>query len=285
MKAAAVVGEVEVLPSLARWGLPKPKKYVVCRPDLLRAGQRIARDETVKGAPGRDGVIAAIALALAVALGVLALQVVAGGVLVFLIGAVVGIVLGSSLRQVPWLMGGPPPSTDGAVITIEARESRAWRLCALVDDIAGTDAWTRGLLDPQGRIPGLLWRAVNASIALDRAEADVAKAKEFASLDDVVEGKAAELVELASSLDSIDSALVAVHAAGMRIDERRRALEDLAAKDQEERELRVRLSGQLTDGTQDAIDPSVPESLRVEVEELDEMLRLGDRALSEFRLP
>lgn len=285
MKAASVVGEVEVLPSLARWGLPKPQKYVVCRPDLLRAGQRIARDATVKGAPGRAGIIAAIALALAVALGVLALQVVDGGVLAFLIGATVGFVLGSSLRQLPWLLGGPPPSPDGAVVTIDARQSRAWRLCALVDDIAGTDAWTRGLLDPQGQIPGLLWRAVNASIALERAEEDVAKAKEFASLDDVVEGRAVELAELASSVDHIESALAAIHAAGLRIDDRRRALEDFAAKDREEQALLVRLSGQLSDGAQDAIDPSVPESMRVEVEELDEMLRAGDRALSEFRLP
>lgn len=133
---------------------------------------------------------------------------------------------------------------------VTRKNELAWQMCETVHQLVTCRAWLDRTVDPQRRIPVLLWAAVQRSMALEVQREAVFRARSHPSLDDLARDAAAKAEQERAALVTVAENLRAIRDAATKVDRTRtqRAQQQQAARDKqiEERRLRSTLLGTTT---------------------------------------
>ena len=246
------------MPSLARLaGADGVGWFIVTDPNHQQPRRRPIR---VSSAAVRRAVVGVIALACVLGSALWAASradSLLSGLLLLLLGGSAGALLGGMATV---LLGGLParrrparPGEGAGVVpagprhVVRPSDGRAWRLCEIAALLAESTAWADRTVDPERRVPSIIWSAVGRSLLVDRQYQDAQRAADHPSLEDLARDTLARIAAERASLDLIEANLRAVLTTAVGIDERRaQARQDRRSAQQralEERELRARLAG------------------------------------------
>ncbi len=130
------------------------------------------------------------------------------------------------------------------------RNDQAWQMCETVYDLVKCRSWVDRTVDPQRRIPLLLWTAVRRSLEVEKQHDAVSRARSHPSLDDLAREAAAKIARERAALSTVAKNLRTVRDAARHVDRTRdeRVQQQRAARgmQQEERQLRSVLLGTST---------------------------------------
>lgn len=207
--------------------------------------------------------------------------------LVFVLGGCAGVVLGQLLSA---LVKGLPQtwhrwSANGPRLRVEPGDRRAWRLCEAAAGLAATGSWTDRTVDPQRRVPAILWSAVERSLAVERRYRDAERALDHESLHDLGRETLAGVERERASLDEVEANLRTVLAAALDIDGRRDRRARERRKRAEERALRSRMTGGLgpvPGPIESDLDADASAGLAAEARAVAELLAASDALLQEL---
>ncbi len=137
-----------------------------------------------------------------------------------------------------------------AFARVSPRNDQAWQMCETVYDLVQCRSWVDRTVDPQRRIPLLLWSAVRRSLEVEKQQDAVYRARSHPSLDDLAQEAAAKIERERAALSTVARNLRAIRDAARKVDRTRdeRVQQQRAAreKQQEERQLRSVLLGTST---------------------------------------
>jgi hypothetical protein len=137
-----------------------------------------------------------------------------------------------------------------AFARVSPRNDQAWQMCETVYDLVQCRSWVDRTVDPQRRIPLLLWSAVRRSLEVEKQQDAVSRARSHPSLDDLAQEAAAKIERERAALSTVARNLRAIRDAARKVDRTRdeRVQQQRAAreKQQEERQLRSVLLGTST---------------------------------------
>jgi hypothetical protein len=134
-----------------------------------------------------------------------------------------------------------------AFARVTPQNDQAWQICEAAYNLAKCRSWVDQTVDPQRRIPLLLWTAVRRSLELEKQQDAVSRARSHPSLDDLARDAAARIDREHAALSTVAQNLRAICDAARQVDRTRdaRAQQRKAAreKQQEEEQLRSVLLG------------------------------------------
>lgn len=137
-----------------------------------------------------------------------------------------------------------------AFARVTRKNELAWQMCETVEQLATCRAWVDRTVDPQRRVPVLLWAAVRRSMEVERQRDAVFRARSHPSLDDLARDAAAKADQERAALVIVAENLRAICDAASQVDRTRtqRARQQQATRDKqiEERRLRTTLLGSST---------------------------------------
>lgn len=137
-----------------------------------------------------------------------------------------------------------------AVARVTRDNELGWQLCETVQGLVACRSWVDRTVDPQRRIPVLLWTAVQRSIEVETQRDAVFRARSHPSLDDLARDAAAKAAREHTALASVAKNLRTIRDAAEQVDRTRtqREQQQRAARNKqlEERQLRSTLLGTIT---------------------------------------
>lgn len=245
-----------------------------------------------------DGALGALALLGALAGGVWAAVQASGwlfAVVLFLLGAVGGF-LGGCVASLPVVAVGRARqrADDRRVgrtpsLRVAATDRRAWDLCRVATDISRVGAWTDRTVDPDRRVPAIVWAAVRRALVVDQQYADARRALAHENLRELAEDTIARAEREYESLELVQQNLRQVLETARGIDRRRVELtrEQEIARERmlEERELRARLTGSYGAATDAGVSDAQADSaagLATQAEVVADLLADSDRMLRDL---
>lgn len=175
---------------------------------------------------------------------------------------------------------------DLELVTIyHDKDAQAWGLCRIAYNLAQVEAWKSRLVDPDRRVPILLWEAVRLSLALDVKAADAALAIQHESLRELADETIRDIMRERVTVDQIGTNFMTILKTAKAIDERReheaQARQLQAKKRLEERELRQRLTGRSDPVSRAFLDDHADESagLAAQAASISALIAASDRLL------
>lgn len=207
------------------------------------------------------------------------------------LAAVITAVVGGGISAVPvfGLAGYLDTSRERRRAQVVARVTRknelGWQLCETVQGVVACRSWADRTVDPQRRIPVLLWTAVQRSIEVETQRDAVYRARSHPSLDDLARAAAAKATREHAALASVALNLRTIRDAAEHVDRTRsqRAQQQRTARDKqlEERQLRSTLLGTVTSAAPDHSDnrADAAAGLAAQAETIAALLADTDRLL------
>lgn len=199
-----------------------------------------------------------------------------------LVGGVAGILL---FKLIEYLDKGRDHRRPEAFARVTPRNDQAWQMCETVYDLVKCGSWVDRTVDPQRRIPLLLWAAVRRSLELEKQQDAVSRARSYPSLDDLAQEAAAKIARERAALSTVAKNLRAIRDAARQVDRTRdeRVQQQRATreKQQEEGQLRSVLLGTSTSASPESSESRADAAagLAAEAETVAALLADTDRIL------
>jgi hypothetical protein len=167
--------------------------------------------------------------------------------------------------------GSPETRVRGRILRVGPGDGVAFGLCQLVERLASTSAYADFLVDRERRVPAVLWRSVHTAFEVGRLDEEIAQARRFPDLAELVAVRVAQRNRAAAQVDQVQRTFDRALAAAQQLDARAAGLREEAA-------LRERLA------TRPAVvdhlaDVDAGTAIQVEAEALNELLAASDRLL------
>jgi hypothetical protein len=119
---------------------------------------------------------------------------------------------------------------------------QAWQICETMSDLVKCRSWVDRTIDPQRRIPALLWAAVRRSLEVEKQQDAVSRAGSHPSLDDLVREAAAKIARERAALDTVAQNLRAIRDAARKVDRTQdeRMQQQRTAREKQHEEMQLR---------------------------------------------
>lgn len=184
----------------------------------------------------------------------------------------------------------------GLFARVTPRNTLAWQMCEMVHDLVKCRSWVDRTVDPQRRIPVLLWAAVRRSLEVEEQRNAVARARSHPDLAELVREASARTARERAALHTVVKNLRAIRDAARQVDHTRdeRVRQQRAAREEQLEEQRIVREKQLEEqqlrsalvGTSASVAPELSEhradaaaGLAAEAETIAALLADTDRLL------
>jgi hypothetical protein len=155
------------------------------------------------------------------------------------VGGVVGLPM---FKVMEYLDKGRERRRPEAFARVTHQNDQARQMCEAAHDLAKCRSWIDRTVDPQRRIPLLLWTAVRRSLELEKQQDAVSRARSHPSLDDLAREAAAKIAREHAALSIVAQNLQAIRDAARQVDRTReaRAQQRKADREKQQEEMHLR---------------------------------------------